>query len=196
MKEWPFPSWMHTPVAPVVWQMHKTHTQNCVHKHFSLPQLHNAILNLMHIIPQFGISVIHHYSPLYLPESFWKPTIIPYEKYDLEQFTLYYARRWNRKNLPRLQKYIEVHKWVQNWSNVLEWNDLWYLSLHLISIPFSNVVSFTEVCKDLCLLHTLSPSDALVTYTPLNVPQDLYHNPSCMWIFSGKRLSENLYLSV
>lgn len=38
----------------------KTHTQNYVHKHFILPQLHNAILNLMHIIPHFVISVVHH----------------------------------------------------------------------------------------------------------------------------------------
>lgn len=56
MKEWPFPSWMHTPAAHAVRQMHSDwHIQCRVHKPTSAPQLHNAIPNLTHIIRHFVI---------------------------------------------------------------------------------------------------------------------------------------------
>lgn len=161
MKEWPFPSWMHTPVAPAVWQMHQRLTHRTMHTNISATQCnfkadahHSSLCYLCcpSLAPYILARIIlkDSYHPVW---KVWFGTIYPQ-----------LCRRWNKKNLPRLEKKIEVHKWVHNWSNVLEWNGLWCLSLHLILIPFSNTVSFTEtqrlkfvkifVCSTCCLRQT------------------------------------------
>lgn len=127
--------------------------------HASLPQLHSAISNLTYIIPHFVIllTVTHSlHKCLNLSERPLSSCVKNILLSDLPSAV--HCLQLILKESHEIAKKGELHKW----SNIFEWNDLWFLSEHFILISFlllsvsqrgKDRCVYSEVGTHLCLLH-------------------------------------------